>query len=39
MRKTILLLLLFIIGNGFLLLGTDFKPTIPIIILQIIAVR
>ena len=37
MRKTILLLLLFIIGNGLLLLGTDFKPSIPIIILQIIS--
>ena len=37
MRKTILILLLFIIGNGLLLLGTDFKPTIPIIIVQIIS--
>lgn len=37
MRKTILLLLLYIIGNGLLLLGIDFKPTIPIIILQIIS--
>ena len=37
MRKTILILLLYIIGNGLLLLGTDFKPTIPIIILQIIS--
>lgn len=37
MRRTILILLLYIIGNGLLLLGTDFKPTIPIIILQIIS--
>ena len=37
MRRTILILLLFIIGNGLLLLGTDFKPTIPIIILQIMS--
>ena len=37
MRKTILILLLYIIGNGLLLVGTDFKPTIPIIILQIIS--
>ena len=37
MRKTILILLLYIIGNGLLLLGTDFKLTIPIIILQIMS--
>lgn len=37
MRRTILILLLFIIGNGLLLLGTDFKPTIPIIIVQIMS--
>ena len=37
MRRTILILLLFIIGNGLLLLGTDFKPTIPIIVLQIVS--
>ena len=37
MRRTILLLLLYIIGNGLLLLGTDFKLTIPIIILQIMS--
>ena len=37
MRKTILILLLYIIGNGLLLVGTDFKPTIPIIILQIMS--
>ena len=37
MRKTILILLLYIISNGLLLLGTDFKPTIPIIILQIMS--
>lgn len=37
MRRTILILLLFIIGNGLLLLGIDFKPTIPIIILQIMS--
>ncbi len=38
MRRTILILLLFIIGNGLLLLGTDFKPTIPIIIVQIMSI-
>lgn len=37
MRRTILILLLCIIGNGLLLLGTDFKPTIPIITLQIMS--
>ena len=37
MRRTILILLLFIIGNGLLLLGTGFKPTIPIITLQIMS--
>ena len=37
MRRTILILLLFIIGNGLLLLGADFKPTIPIIIVQIMS--
>ena len=37
MRRTILILLLFIIGNGLLLLGTDFKPSIPIIIVQIMS--
>ena len=37
MRKTILILLLYIIGNGLLLLGTDFKFTIPIITLQIMS--
>ena len=37
MRKTILILLLYIIGNGLLLLGTDFKFTIPIITLQILS--
>ena len=29
--------MLFIIGNGLLLLGIDFKPTIPIIIVQIMS--
>ena len=29
--------MLFIIGNGLLLLGADFKPTIPIITLQIMS--
>lgn len=38
MRRTILILLLFIIGNGLLLLGTDFKPTIPMIIVQIMSI-
>ncbi len=38
MRRTILILLLFIIGNGLLLLGTDFKPTIPLITLQIMSI-
>ena len=38
MRRTILILLLFIIGNGLLLVGTDFKPTIPIIIVQIMSI-
>lgn len=37
MRRTFLILLLFIIGNGLLLLGIDFKPTIPIIIVQIMS--
>ena len=37
MRRTILILLLFIIGNGLLLLGIDFKPTIPIIIVHIMS--
>lgn len=37
MRRTILILLLFIIGNGLLLLGIDFKPTISIIIVQIMS--
>ena len=37
MGRTILILLLFIIGNGLLLLGTDFKPTIPLITLQIMS--
>lgn len=37
MRRTILILLLYIIGNGLLLLGTDFKPTIPIIVLLIMS--
>ena len=37
MRRTILILLLFIIGNGLLLLGTDFKPTIPTITLLIMS--
>ena len=37
MRSTILILLLFIIGNGLLLLGIDFKPSIPIIIVQIMS--
>ena len=37
MRRTILILLLFIIGNSLLLLGTDFKPTIPLITLQIMS--
>ena len=37
MRQTILILLLYIIGNGLLLLGTDFKFTIPIITLQIMS--
>ena len=37
MRKTILILSLYIIGNGLLLLGTDFKFTIPIITLQIMS--
>lgn len=37
MRRTILILLLFIIGNGLLLLGIDFKPSIPIIIVQIMS--
>ena len=30
--------MLFIIGNGLLLLGIDFKPTIPIIIVQIMSI-
>ena len=38
MRRTILILLLCIIGNGLLLLGIDFKPTIPIIIVQIMSI-
>lgn len=38
MRRTILILLLFIIGNGLLLLGIDFKPTTPIIIVQIMSI-
>ena len=38
MRRTILILLLFIIGNGLLLLGADFKPTIPLITLQIMSI-
>ena len=38
MRRTILILLLFIIGNGLLLLGADFKPAIPIIIVQIMSI-
>ena len=38
MRRTILILLLCIIGNGLLLLGTDFKPAIPIIIVQIMSI-
>lgn len=38
MRRTILILLLFIIGNGLLLLGSDFKPTIPLITLQIMSI-
>lgn len=38
MRRTILILLLFIIGNGLLLLGIDFKPSIPIIIVQIMSI-
>ena len=37
MRRTVLILLLFIIGNGLLLLGIDFKPSIPIIIVQIMS--
>ena len=37
MRRTILILLLFIIGNGLLLLGSDFKHTIPLITLQIMS--
>lgn len=37
MRRTILILLLCIIGNSLLLLGIDFKPTIPIIIVQIMS--
>ena len=37
MKRTILILLLFIIGNGLLLLGIDFKPSIPIIVLQIVS--
>jgi hypothetical protein len=37
MRRTVLILLLFIIGNGLLLLGIDFKPAIPIIIVQIMS--
>ena len=37
MRRTILILLLCIIGNGLLLLGADFKPTIPLITLQIMS--
>ena len=38
MRRTILILLLCIIGNGLLLLGIDFKPSIPIIIVQIMSI-
>ncbi len=37
MGRTILILLLYIIGNGLLLLGTDFKPTIPTIVLLIMS--
>lgn len=37
MKRAILILSIYIIGNVLLLLGIDFKPTIPIIIVQIIS--
>lgn len=37
MKRAILILSIYIIGNVLLLLGIDFKPSIPIIILQIIS--
>lgn len=37
MRRTILILLLYIIGNGLLLLGIDFKLSIPIIMLLVLS--
>jgi len=37
MKRAILILSIYIIGNVLLLLGIDFKPSIPIIILQIMS--
>ena len=37
MKRAIMILSIYIVGNVLLLVGTDFKPTIPIIILQIIS--
>ncbi len=37
MKRAFLILSIYIVGNALLLLGTEFKPTIPIIILQIIS--
>lgn len=37
MKRAILILSIYIIGNVLLLLGIDFKPSIPIIALQILA--
>ena len=39
MKRVFLILSIYIVGNALLLLGTEFKPTIPIIILQIISSR
>ena len=38
MKRVILILSIYIIGNVLLLLGTDFKPTIPLITLQIMSI-
>lgn len=37
MKRAIMILSIYIVGNVLLLVGTDFKPTIPIIILQIMS--
>ena len=38
MKRAIMILSIYIVGNVLLLVGTDFKPTIPLITLQIMSI-